>query len=638
MLEKVPWILSNDKSPKYEKIKQFISKVERNPVAECPVSSPIAETHTCYNVFDLPQIYYDKVNPQGNDNLLNHLPNILVPDLIPSNANPWDHFPVIGEVDIDAQDTIKVITLNCGLGGDNDSPLEFWNNELLKNDEFKDWSDSIKTELIYNDSTKQPNLASQNEYFKLIDTKTKHSEKTGTETNTMKNIGVNIIIALKEIISIDKTELKELQSIFQIRWNKKFDDLASGERFIGEGKTMINRLIGIDNLYKSDDISEITVQEFIEEYYAVGDDYKKYYTDQLKTHGLITQDNVSYKINNNKIKSFKRFNKEGDTPYFMVTDNDSLDFINTDESTPQTRTTFMFVHMCCQILYDMILYNQLLSTIKSVNPGEILSTIKSSNSTQQTNKRIFIKQLIEQEEPDFVLLQESKDIEDVTPGNYSIVNSTTDDCNIIYSNKYTPTPTTTTTNSTDKLNYQKFVTKSPPTININVCSIHCDSKGTDINTQLTTAIEKNNEDIPLIIGIDTNISVKNLLSTKMKLSSLPKITKASTFNDIEKYQLSHIIDVISLNDLKIPGTFQIDDTFEKDGHIYHPYHRTTNKARTFIQAQPKGVEASNVSQFIDSGSTDDSDIDRTTKDYIFGYNVKKVRQYRGSLFNASDSH
>ena len=620
MLEKKPWILSNDKSPKYEKIKQFISKVERNPVAECPVSSPIAETHTCYKVFNLPPIYYDKVNPEGNENLLNHLPNILVPDLIPSNANPWDHFPVIGEVDIEGQGTpIKVITLNCGLGGDNDSPLEFWNNELIKDDEFNDWSDSIKTELIYNNTTSQPNQEAQKEYFDEI-----------LATRNMKEIGENIIVELKKIIKKDGIELTSIsiKSIFDIRWGEKFDDLASGERFIGEGKTMIDRLIGIDNLYKSYGISENTVPQFIKEYYAVGD--KKYYIKQLYTNShTIKNHDTSYQINDKKKSYFKTINGN------QLTDNDKLNKIaNNENELTDEGTLFMFVHMCCQILYDMILYNQLLKTYKSVNPGEILSKIKSSNITQQNNKRTFITQLIEQEQPDFVLLQESKDIKDVTPGNYSIVTSTTDDCNIIYSIKYTPT----TTNITDKLNYQKFVTTTSPTININVCSIHCDSKGTDINNQLTTAIQKNNEDIPLIIGIDTNISVKNLLSTKMKLSSLPKITKASTFNDIEKYQLSHIIDVESLNELQIDGTFQIDDTFEKPGHIYHPYHRTTNKARTFIQAQPKGVEASNVSQFINSGSTDDKDIDRTTKDYIFGYNVIKVRQYRGSLFNASDSH
>ena len=148
----------------------------------------------------------------------------------------------------------------------------------------------ILLKLIYNKKTGQPDLDYQNKYFNQI-----------LATKNMNILGTNIIKELKSIIKIDGIDLT---SIFDIRWNQKFDDLASGERFIGEGKTMIDRLIGIDNLYESGDISEITVQQFIKEYYAVGQEYETYYIDQLETHRLITQVGMSYKINNSKKQSF----------------------------------------------------------------------------------------------------------------------------------------------------------------------------------------------------------------------------------------------------------------------------------------------------------------------------------------------
>ena len=141
-----PWILPSHSinNPKNNKINELLQR-SLTGETDCPKDSNIDSPHNCYEVSNLPKIYHES---DPNDNLQNHLPNILVPDLIPSNANPWDHFPVIGQVQIEGQDPpIKVITLNCGLGGDNDSPLEFWNNELLKNEVFKAWSDSIKTNI-----------------------------------------------------------------------------------------------------------------------------------------------------------------------------------------------------------------------------------------------------------------------------------------------------------------------------------------------------------------------------------------------------------------------------------------------------------------------------------------------------------
>ena len=325
----------------------------------------------------------------------------------------------------------------------------------------------------------------------------------------------------------------------------------------------------------------------------------------------------------------KRFNKEDAPPYFMVTANESEESIYTNATITPNGKKFMFVHMCCQILYDIILYYKLRTT--DTNRTLDLINIKTNNSAQQHAKKDFITKLIEQEEPDFMLLQESKEIPVELPANYVVVDPKTDDCNIIYSNKYNVI--NIPKKNDDKIYYIQFVNELTPEIKIDVCSIHCDSKGTDINTHLTTAIKLNTDQIPLIIGIDTNISVKNILSTDIKLNPvIPTLPEKPTFDNIKDYKLLDIIHGGTLS------TLLIDDTFETPGNIYHPYHRTTNKARTFIQAQPKGVEAKNVSLFIDSGSTDDKDIDRTTKDYIFGYNVKKIRQYRGSLFNALELH
>ena len=453
-------------------------------------------------------------------NLNLHLPGILNPKMIPNKDNPWDHYPVIGHVDNNPL-AFKVITLNSGTSGINNSPFEFWNDTLLNDPKFVEWSDAVEN-FLSKDHTVE-------EILTQIVSRFNEKYPAVTELN-------NLIKGILSKYTIEDGNSPDI--VLPDKFNKinlKNSDLSTYDVFaptkmherVKSIKNSIELYIN-GNMYDDDDDDfDVNVNTL----YIDSDDANLLKLD-TDIEFLISKLSEKYKskmIVRNKLNDENTYIGD-DNIYITLGDEENpTQYLKKDQTLSDDELKNLYItQVNLQMLFDLLLVSMMPEGLNLDQLSEIQPAL--SNDA----KLIKIVLLLAQEKPDFMMLQETdatqlKEKLKDSGYDYELVDESGKDCNILYNKvKYN-----ISSSDSDVTNNPRFLSKTFEIIGekganlIQVISIHCKSSGSDIIENLNDAITTS-KDIYTIIGIDTNLKSDKISDFKEIL--VKKITYDKVFN------------------------------------------------------------------------------------------------------------